>query len=391
MADNDAQQQDRTEQASAKKLEDARRRGQVPRSRELGTTTVMLAAAGSFLVLRPMLGRGLDQLLTGGLDISRDEVFDAPALPGLFMAGIESGVRLLAPFWAVLIVAAIAGPLAMGGWTFSFEQLAPKFDKLNPVSGLKRVFGWSGLSELAKALFKFLIVGTAAVVLIWWLAPEFMRLGRLGIETGLAGTARLLSLCFTGFAAALLLIAAYDVPFQYWQFRRQMRMTKQEVKDEQKETEGRPEIRQRIRQAQHDIATQRMLAEVPKADVIATNPQHYAVALRYDAASMRAPRVIARGTDLLALTIRRIGRAHGITVFEHPPLARALYHSTSLGQEISPRLYVAVAQVLTYVYQLTGRTPVKPGARPEPPDIAVDEDLLVPLRERRRAERGLAP
>lgn len=389
MAQTDAQQQDRTEQPSAKKLADARRKGQVPRSKELGATAVMLAAAMAFVLMRPLFSEGLRGVLTTGLDVQRDDVIDSASLPRLFGEAVFSGLELLAPLWIVLAVAAVAGPLALGGWTFSFELLTPKLEKLDPIKGLKRVFGWTGLSELGKALFKFLIVGVAAVTLMWWLAPDFMRLGALSVEVGLGRAARLATICYTGLAAALVLIAAYDVPFQHWQFRRQMRMTKQEVKDEQKETEGRPDVRQRIREAQQDVATRRMLADVHTADVIMTNPTHFAVAIRYDADAMRAPRVIAKGADLLAMTIRRIGQAHSVPIFEHAPLAQALYHNTNVGQEISPRLYVAVAQVLTYIYQLTGRAPLRSGQRPVPPDPDVAEDLLVPWRVRRRAERGL--
>lgn len=390
MAESDSQQQDRTEQPSAKKLADAKRKGQVPRSRELSATTVLLAGAAAFLALRPVFTEGMRELLASGLDISRAEALNTTDLPDVFHEAIISGLRTLAPLWAILVVAAIAGPLAMGGWVFSVEQLAPKLDKLNPVKGLKRVFGWTGLSELGKALFKFLIVASAAVSLMWVFAPQFTRLGMLGVDAALSQTARLTSLCFTGFAAALLVIAAYDVPFQLWQFRRQMRMTKQEVKEEQKETEGRPEVRQRIRQAQQDIATRRMLADVPNADVIATNPNHYAVALRYDAASMKAPVVLAKGTDLLALTIRRVGQAHAVPIFEHPLLARALFHNTNVGQAISPRLYVAVAQVLTYVYQLAASTRATRRKSPVRPNPAIDDDLLVPLRARLRAQRSEA-
>ncbi len=387
MAETDTQQEDRTEQPSAKRLADAKERGQVPRSRELGATLVMLAGAATFLGLRPLLGGQLRALFESGLTISRADALDPGSLTRLFETAVFSGLRLLAPLLLVLLVAAVLGPLALGGWTFSAEALTPKFEKLDPVAGLKRVFGWTGFSELAKALAKFLVVAATAAALMTWLAPEFLRLGRLGVEAAVARTTWLAALSFAGFCSALALIAAYDVPFQHWQFRRRMRMTKQELKDEQKETEGRPEIRSRIRQAQQDIATQRMLAQVPKADVIATNPTHYAVALRYDAATMKAPKVVAKGKDLVALTIRRIGAAHGIPVFEHPPLAQALFHNSNLNQEISPRLYVAVAQVLTYIYQLTGRAAPPRDGRPHPPVIDIDADLLIPRRVRRRAER----
>jgi flagellar biosynthetic protein FlhB len=386
MADNDTPQQDRTEQPSPKKLDDARSRGRVPRSRELSMTMVMLASAAAFLWMRPALIADMRELLASGLTIERAEAMDVTNMPLSLGRAVTNGLRILAPLWIVLSIAAVAGSLTLGGWVFSAEALLPKLDKLNPISGIKRVFGWTGLSELGKALAKFLIVALSAVGLLWWLAPEFMRLGALSPETAIARTTWLAAASFAGLSAALLLIAAYDVPFQYWQFRRQMRMTKQEMKEEQKETEGRPEVRSRIRQAQQDIATQRMIAAVPKADMIATNPTHYAVALRYDAKTMKAPKVIAKGADLLALTIRRVALAHNVPIFEHPPLAQALYHTSNLNQEISPRLYVAVAQVLTYIYQLTGRTSPPKGTKPQRPNVDIDVDLLLPPRARRRAE-----
>jgi flagellar biosynthetic protein FlhB len=389
MADNETSQQDRTEQPSAKKLADAKLRGRVPRSRELTASAVMLAGAGTFLAMRPIFGRNLGELFASGLSIDRIETRSTEAALERFAESIGRALEMLAPLWIVLIVAALLSPLAVGGWTFSAESLAVKLDKLNPVTGLKRVFGWTGLSELFKALAKFLVVAIVAAALIWQLAPEFFRLASLNVETAIDRTSWLVALCFAGFSAALLLIAAYDVPFQIWHFHRELRMTKQEVRDEQKETEGRPEIRARIRNAQQDIANQRMMADVPKADVVAMNPTHYAVALRYDGTTMKAPKVVAKGADLVALSIRRIAEAHGVPVFEHAAFARALYHNTNVGQEISPRLYVAVAQVLTYIYQLTGRAPVPGRGRPDRPDPEIEADLLLPARARRRAERGL--
>jgi flagellar biosynthesis protein FlhB len=386
MADNDTQFEERTEQPSEKKLADAKRRGQVPRSRELTTMVVMLVSAGALLAMQPMLSGDLQQLLESRLEFSRDAAFDAAALPQVFGRAIAAGITLLLPFWLVVLAAAVVGPLALGGWSFSFEALAPNLDKLNPVKGIKRIFGWNGLVELAKALAKFLVVGAAAALLLWQLAPQFIALSNLGVEPAIARAARLALLCFLGFAATLVIIAGVDVPFQCWQFRRRMRMTKQEQKDEQKETDGRPEVRQRIRNAQHEIATQRMMTEVPKADVVAMNPTHYAVALRYDAATMKAPKVVAKGSDLVALAIRRIAETHGVPIFEHPPLARALFHNSKLGQQIAPRLYVAVAQVLTYVYQLNGKMKTK-GGGPQRPELAIDEDLILEPRERRRRQR----
>lgn len=395
MAENDTPQSERTEQPTPKRFEDARERGQVPRSRELSMTCVMLAGAGCFLVMRPFLAGKLEALLSLGLVLERPQVMDPAGLPATMADAVWLALTLMAPLWAVLAAAALVGVLAFGGWVFSAQALKPNLEKLNPVTGLKRVFGWNGLSELAKAMGKFLLVGAAAAFLLWGLAEEFSGLGRLSVDAGLARAAWLVALSFAGLSSALILIAAADVPLQDWQYKRRLRMTRQEVKDEQKETEGRPELKARIRAAQQEVASRRMMEEVPRADVVATNPSHYAVALRYDASAMKAPRVVAKGTDLLALHIRRVADANGVPLFEHPPLAQALYHTTAIGEEIPPRLYVAVAQVLTYIYQLRDQSAPasahRPGsAGPGPglkPEIEVDPELTSNPRAARRLAR----
>ncbi|HLF11934.1 MAG TPA: flagellar type III secretion system protein FlhB, partial [Gammaproteobacteria bacterium] len=295
MAENEAPQDDRTEQPTGKRLEDARRRGQVPRSRELSMALVVLAGAGVLLGAQPYFAEGLQSLLELGLRLPRAAALDAQMLTRALGDGAAIGMQLLAPLWIAVLAACVAGSLALGGWTFSVDALTPKLEKLNPIAGLKRVFGWHGLSELAKAIAKFALVGAAAVWLLWGLAHEFLELGTLTLQAGLRRAAWLTAVSFAGLAATLVLIAAADVPFQYWQYRRNLRMTKQEYRDEQKETEGRPEVRSRIRNLQRAIATRRMMADVPKADVVVMNPTHYAVALRYDAPRMKAPRVVAKG------------------------------------------------------------------------------------------------
>ena len=385
MAERDTEQQERTEKPTPKRLEDARRRGQVPRSRELNMTFVMLAGAAVLLAARPFFAERLGELARAGLELSRTAAMgrDGELLLEALLGGIGSGIVLLAPLWAAVLVATFAGPAVFGGWAFSTEALAPKLERLDPVAGLKRVLGWTGLAELAKALLKFLLIATVAIAILWQLSAELLGLGGLESGAGMRRAADLLSLAFLGCAAALVLIAAADVPFQAWQHQRKLRMTKQELKEEQKETEGRPEVRSRIRSLQQQVAARRMMADVPKADVVVVNPTHYAVALRYDAAKMKAPVVIARGTDLIALAIRRVAEAHGVPVFEHPAVARALYHDAKLGAPISPRLYVAVAQVLSYVYQL------KRGSRAPAPRIDIDPELEAPAWRRRFVQTGV--
>jgi flagellar biosynthetic protein FlhB len=380
MAENDTPDHDRTEQPSAKRLEDARNRGQVPRSRELAATAVVIAGALALLVGRHYYAENLARLFELGLKLPRAALFDPKSLPGSLIGGLAIGWQLLMPVAAATIVAAIGGTIALGGWAFSGEALTLNFSRLNPVAGLGRLFSWNGLVELLKALAKFAVVAVTAGLLLKNLAGDLLSLGTLTLEAAIGRSAWLGGVALVGLAAGLLLIAAVDVPFQFWHHRRQLRMTKQEAKDELKETEGRPEVRSRIRSLQRAIAARRMMADVPKADVVAMNPQHYAVALRYEAGKMKAPRVVAKGADLIALQIRRVAEAHGVPIFEHPQFARALYFTSEIGKEISPRLYVAVAQVLTYIYQLRGRTP--PGTRvagarvpPQKPKLDIDPAL----------------
>jgi flagellar biosynthesis protein FlhB len=390
MAENDTPQHDRTEQPSTKRLDDARRQGQIPRSRELSMMAVTLGGAAVLWAGQPYFSEGMQALLARGLELPRATLLDPHSMTKLLGDGVSGGLRVLAPLFVACLVASVVGSVALGGFSLSFESLVPKFEKLNPITGFKRIFGWVGLVELAKSLAKFLLVAAVAYFLISYLAQDFLALGMLTLRAALARSAWLAAVCLVSLSATLVLIAAADVPFQYWQHRRQLKMTKQEAKDEQKETEGRPEVRSRLRQLQRAIAQRRMMADVPKADLVAVNPTHYAVALRYDAAKMKAPRVVAKGADLIAFNIRRLAEAHKVPIFEHPQFTRALYYTSEIGQEVSPRLYVAVAQVLTYIYQLTGRTvaggrrtngPAKPQALKKP-EIAIDEDLLEPRRGR---------
>jgi len=390
MAENDTPQHDRTEQPSAKRLQDARERGEVPRSRELAMTAVVIAGAGVLLGGRDYFAAGLQGLFKLGLDVPRAALFDTQVLPHALLEGLSSGLWILLPLAAATTLAALGGSIALGGWSFSSGGIAPQLARLNPIAGFRRIVSLTGLVELTKALAKFAVVALVAGGLLWRFGGDFLGLGTLTLGAAIGRSAWLAGVCLAGLAASLVLVAAADVPFQFWHHRRQLRMTKQEAKDEQKETEGRPEVRSRIRTLQRQLATRRMMADVPKADVVAMNPSHYAVALRYDAKSMKAPRVVAKGADLIAFQIRRVAEAHKVPIFEHPQFARALYFTSDVGKEISPRLYVAVAQVLTYIYQLTGRmAPGAKGARkpqskgkPQMPKLDIDAELTEPRRGR---------
>ncbi|MEW6354378.1 MAG: flagellar biosynthesis protein FlhB [Pseudomonadota bacterium] len=361
--------QERNEQATPKRRQDARERGQVPRSREWNTLTVLMTGAGGLLLLGADVIYGMRGLMHEGLHIGRAQAFSATAMTEtLQQAGLHA-LGVLAPLFTMLMLAALLAPLLLGGWSFSAKAFSFKWSKLDPIKGLGRLFSSHGAMELVKALVKFVLVGGVTVLWLWHTLHEVLNLGSEPLASALAHAVSLLGWSFLAISAALILIAVADVPFQLWYYARELKMTRQEVKDEGKETEGSPEVKGRIRKLQRDMAQRRMMQEVPKADVIVTNPSHYAVALRYDAQKMRAPKVIAKGADLLALRIRQVGEGAGVRVVSAPVLARAVYFSTELDQEIPAGLYVAVAQLLAYVYQL------RQGAAQPMPDFPVPDEF----------------
>ena len=372
MAEEQAQQ-DRTEQATPKRLEDARKKGDVPRSRELTMSGVMLSGAGAMLLLAGPIGSNLLQSFASGFTIERELLLDERYLvPALVQIGSQ-GFKSLLPLAVVLLVAVFLSAAAIGGWSFSLKAAAFKIERLNPLKGIKRIFSANGLNELLKAMAKFSLVGAIAVTWLWFSVEDLLQLGRQPITEAIPDALRLCGLSLLIGSLGLLIIAAVDVPFQLWQYQKKLRMTRQQVKDEFKETEGRPEVKSRIRALQQQIATRRMMDELPTADVVITNPTHFAVALKYDDSKMGAPQVIAKGKDLLAKRIREVATEHGVPLFSAPPLARVLYRTTEIGGEIPGRLYTAVAQVLAYIYQLNET--LRPGQkRPEPPVPEVDED-----------------
>jgi flagellar biosynthetic protein FlhB len=360
--------QERTEQPTSKRLEEARKKGQVPRSSELNAAAVMLLAGGALYFMGSHLGTELYQLMRSGLSLSRETMLDENLAIPTFANEVLHAFIACAPILGLTLLAALAAPLAIGGWNLSFEALAPDFSKLNPTSGLERMFSPRSAVELAKALAKFLFIAAVAACLLWKNAGELMGLGAEPINAALGHSARLTGHAFLILAGTMGLIAAIDVPYQLWQHNQKLKMSREEIKEEMKESDGSPEMKGRIRRAQHEIARKRMMQEVPKADVVVTNPTHFAVALRYDETRMRAPIVVAKGADLIAARIREVATEHNVPIFEAPPLARALHRHVEIGGEIPSNLYVAVAQVLTYIYQL--KKARRYGAvMPQPPAI----------------------
>ena len=361
--------QERSEQPTAKRLTEARKKGQVARSRELNTLLVMLASALALWLLSGPAMSGMTSLFSEALSPSGDVLKQAELVPTHLMHVLLSALTLITPFLAITVVAALAGPALMGGLLFSADAIAFKADKLDPIKGLGRVFSTKGLVELVKALLKFFLVLGVAVLIYKYLERDVMALITLDVVEGIARSGSMVMIALVLLSATLVLIAAIDVPYQLWSHNKQMRMTKQEIKDEGKETDGRPEVKARVRQLQREVSQRRMLQDVPDADVVITNPTHYSVALKYDKDGSGAPRVVAKGQDLIALKIRSIAIEHDVAIYEEPPLARALHGTTEIGDEIPGPLFLAVARVLAYVYHLRKSTPTDYIPRPAPVEL----------------------
>ena len=371
MAGEEASSQEKSEQPSEKKRADARKKGEVPRSRELNTMTSLMTAGVGLLFFGAYVASLLANELSVGLAISEHANLDSDLLLQAAEQSLSNGIVILAPVLVVMFLSVFVGPLLMGGFIFRLESLAPDIKRIDPLKGLGRIFSVNGLMEFLKAFLKFLVIGIVAWFYVSSIFDEVLGLGAENIERALAHSAGLLSKAFLLVSSVLVLVVALDVPFQLAQFTKKLKMTKQEVKDEMKETDGRPEVKSRIRALQQELSQRRMMESVKTADVVIRNPTHYAVALSYDDTGHRAPIVLARGRDLIALQIIKIAETHDVSIVSAPPLARALYSSTDIGQEIPAGLYMAIAQVLAYVYQL------KDGKKPSLPVLAVDESEFV--------------
>ena len=364
--------QERTEEPTERRLQEARKKGQVPRSKELNTMLSLLLAAISLLVFGGYISQNLMQISVEGFSIPRELAFDTAQLPFQFMYMASQALLALSPFMAIMLVSVFAGPLLMGGWSFSLESISFKLEKLDPIKGLARIFSLKSLVELAKALAKFVLLLGAAILVFFSIDQQLLSLSSMTPKAAGLEAATILVQVLLILSATMILIVALDVPFELWNHSKQLRMTKQEIKDEMKETDGNPQVKQRIRTLQRQLAEGRMMEDVKTADVVITNPTHYAVALQYLDRPGSAPKVVAKGKDLTALRIRSIAADCDIPIFEAPPLARALYRSTEIGYEIPHVLYMAVARVLAYVFQLKSATPTDYVPKPTDFDIPVE-------------------
>ncbi|GHE21327.1 flagellar biosynthesis protein FlhB [Halomonas urumqiensis] len=379
MADQNSDQE-KTEDATPRRIEKAREDGQVARSRELTTFMLLLGGVAGLWGMGGMLYDQLGTVMEQAFLFERRHAMETtPMLSQALDLGSRTLMALL-PLFLLLSVVALVAPALLGGWLISAKSLAPQLGKLNPLKGLKRIFGVQALVELAKAIAKSLLVGGVAVTFLWSQRGTYLGLMDQPIQQALASALELAALACGLCVLTLLVVILIDVPYQLWSHAKKLRMSKDEVKREHKESEGDPHVKARIRQQQQAMARGRMMSKVPEADVIITNPTHYAVALKYEESGMGAPRVVAKGADHVAAKIRELGEQHAIPRLEAAPLARALYQHVDLDAEIPEALYTAVAEVLAWAFRLRRVSHEGGEVPPTPEDLPVPESLEVPAR-----------
>ncbi|MGA0795424.1 MAG: flagellar biosynthesis protein FlhB [Quisquiliibacterium sp.] len=372
MAENSAQE--KTEAPTARRLNKAIKDGEVARSVELPAAVVVIGTLLLLLLTGPWLIERLAALFAQGFALDLRSLRQPELMISAFGNQLLALFLLTVPLLVYTLVAAVISSGMTGGHHFSLKAVQPKASKLNLISGLKRMFGVRAAVELGKAIMKFALVATVLWISIMNHMDTLMQMGRMHLEPALTAAAGIILESAVWVALSLAFIAIIDVPYQKHAYMKRMRMTKQEVKDEFKEMEGRPEVKAQIRRRQREMANNRMMQRIKDADVIITNPQHFAVALEYDPSSDGAPVMVAKGADLMAARIREEAETHGIHIFEAPPLARAIYFTTDLEQAVPEDLYHAVAQVIAYVFSLEGAA-IQGRVRPRP-QVKVPPNML---------------
>ena len=376
MAEEDSSQE-KTEEPTARRLEKSKEDGQTARSKDLNTSAILLFGSLGLIAFGSRMSDKIITMTRYNFELEREAVFDTSSLFSHMGYSMWLALDALAPWLLLVLIAAFLSPLGVGGWLFSTKAIMPKFSRMNPFSGLKRMFSANSLVELVKAWAKVLVVGGVAYWVVSYSFVDAMALQKASVRPAMYASIDIVLWSAVILCASTLIIAAVDVPWQIYSHTKKLRMSMQEIKDEFKETEGKPEVKGRIRQLQREASQRRMMGAVPDADVVITNPTHYAVALQYTGGD-GAPVLVAKGIEQSALKIREIAKEHNIPQLEAPPLARALYKHTRIDDEIPEGLYVAVAQVLAYIYQVdqfakgTGPKPDRKPAMSVPKDLRVD-------------------
>ena len=371
MAESDSGE--KTEEPTAKKLSEARKKGQIARSKDLGTMFVLVGSAAALLLMGNSLVAALSMMMKRLFSLNRREVMDVHAL---FQVVNDSVGSIMVPFlWLhiILVFAAFVGNMLLGGMSFSWDAMAPKASKLSPLAGFKRMFGVQAYVELIKSILKFFVVFISAYLLLSTLFGQIINLSTENIPHNFSHAVSLLLWMFLALALSIGIIVIIDAPYQVWNHNRQLKMSKQEIKDEMKNSEGSPETKGRVRRVQYEMSQRRMMQEIPNSDVVITNPTHYSVALKYDAEIGGAPVLVAKGIDEMALHIRTIAKEHNIEIIASPALARSLYYTAEPNEEIPEQLFAAVAQILAFIFQLNAHKKGK-ARRPKP----VAKNLPIP-------------
>lgn len=366
---------EKTESATPRRLEKAREEGQVARSRELNTFMLLAGGVAGLWFMGGELYRTLTGVIRAGMWFDQRVAKDTGVMTEQAVSSAWNALLILLPIFGILIILAVFSSVSLGGLLFSTKALEPKFERMNPLKGVMRMFSAQTLVELIKTLLKATVIGGISAAVIWAYRDDMLALTYASPTAALVNGMRLVALCSALIVAALLLIVFIDAPWQLYSHHKKLRMSRQDVKQEHKESEGDPHVKGRIRAQQRAMARRRMMSEVPKADVVVTNPTHYAVALKYEDGGTGAPRVVAKGSGLIAARIRMLADEHKVPMFSAPPLARALHEHVELGHEIPVELYKAVAEVLAWVFQLRswnegmGAEPLLPNDLPVPPEL----------------------
>ncbi|WP_036169513.1 flagellar biosynthesis protein FlhB [Massilia sp. 9096] len=367
---------EKNQPASERRLKQARENGDIPRSREVGTFAVLMTAGAGLWMLGGGLVDKLARVLHSGLSLDREQIYNPNVLIERIGADVAGVLLACLPLAGAVILVMLAAPMLIGGWNFSAKAFMPNFGKLNPINGIGRLFSTDSLVELLKAVAKALLVGAVAWYVVLSQKEAVIGLASEPLNAATAHLGGLVAKAFLIMVSALGAIALLDGPYQMWHYANKLKMTRQEVIQESKESDGNPQIKGKIRQMQREMARKRMMSNVPTADVVVTNPTHFAVALKYADGQRGAPRVVAKGTDEVAAKIRAIATENKVTLLEAPALARALYKHTDIDDEIPEQLFSAVAEVLAYVYQLRAyakgdskQYPDRPGKLPVPPEM----------------------
>lgn len=377
MAEDEAQE--RTEEATEKRKREAREKGNIVRSKELNSMAVLVGGGLILMAQSESMSQALLDLFEKGFILTKADVFDSKQWLIHLSMLFENIVLAFLPFFGLLFIITLFVPMLVSGPSFSFEAIMPKLDRLDPIQGIKKMFSMKALMEMIKAILKFLIVVGMFFVVVNVKISQVANLDLKSLSPAISDSASILMYTLLVLSSGLIIITMIDVPFQLWDHAKKLKMSRQEVRDEHKDTEGRPEVKSKVRSMQREISRRRMMSNVPKADVIITNPTHYAVALKYDESFMGAPVVVAKGADLVAEMIKKVGNAHEVPFLSVPPLARALFWNVEIDEEVPSGLYVAVAKVLAYVFELKlykqgkAKRPNVPSEFPIPDELRRDE------------------